>query len=66
MRISKEEAREIRRMTSILGQREFLSEEMPIQQALQEGLSIVTNPKHLYFKHTNQIYFKPELESDGQ
>ena len=67
MNITKQEARELRRETSLLGQQNntsafdgYLPEEMSLQQAYQEGLSIITNPKHLYFKHTKEIYIQPK------
>ena len=71
MEITKQEARELRRETSLLGQQDnltvqgnYLPEEMGTQQALQEGLSIITNPTSLDFHHTNNIYIKPELVID--
>lgn len=72
MELSKQECRELRRETSLLGQQnnlsdiygDYMPEEMSIQQALQEGLSIVSSPKTLNFQHNREIYIPPHLEED--
>ncbi len=71
MTITKQEARELRRQTSLFGQLDietiqnnYLPSEISNEQALQEGLSIITNPTSLNFHHTSQIYIKPMLRED--
>lgn len=66
--ITKQESQQLRREISQLGQlniltvnEEYMPSEIGIQQALQEGLSIITNPSTLDFRHTKAIYVKPQL-----
>ena len=68
--ITPSEARQLRRETSLLGQLDvstamydnYMPEEISEEQALQNGLSIITNPQTLQFRHNAQIYIKPELK----
>lgn len=73
MQITNQEARELRRETSLLGQSNnetsfgnYLPEEMSMEQAQQEGLSVITNLQSLAFHHNKQIYITPPSWEDDE
>ncbi len=73
LQITKQESQQLRREISQLGQlniltvnEEYMPSEIGIQQALQEGLSIITNPTTLDFRHTKAIYIKPQLNLEDE
>lgn len=73
MKLTKQECRDLRKESSQLGQQnntsiydDYMPEEMTVQQAYQEGLSIITSPRTLNFHHTNAIYIKPKRWEDDE
>lgn len=60
--VTKEESKQLRREVSQYGQFQC-DDEMTTQQCLDEGLSIITDPTNLSFRHNKLIYINPEMEN---